>query len=83
MYLQSEVYKKRVETSVLAINVLKPRAHIPELVFVRVHMPEYLSLGTFPSCQYLIFQDCSPSQHLSVSVCTDALREASLHKRSR
>ena len=34
--LQSEVNKKRVETSVLAINVLKSRAYIPELLFVRV-----------------------------------------------
>lgn len=59
MYLQSEVYKKRVETSVLAINVLKSRAYIPELLFVRVHMPKYLTLST------------------------DALREASLHKRAR
>ena len=51
MYLQSEVYKKRVETSVLAINVLKSRAYIPELLFVRVHMPKYLSLDTFLICQ--------------------------------
>ena len=51
MYLQSEVYKKRVETSVLAINVLKSRAYIPELLFVRVHMPKYLSLDTSPICQ--------------------------------
>ena len=40
---KKEVYKKRVETSVLAINVLKSRAYIPELLFVRVHMPKYLS----------------------------------------
>ena len=51
MYLQSEGYKKRVETSVLAINVLKSRAYIPELLFVRVHIPTYLSLDTFPICQ--------------------------------
>ena len=48
---KKEVYKKRVETSVLAINVLKSRAYIPELLFVRVHMPKYLSLDTFPICQ--------------------------------
>ena len=40
---KKEIYKKRVETSVLAINVLKSRAYIPELLFVRVHMPKYLS----------------------------------------
>ena len=44
---KKEIYKKRVETSVLAINVLKSRAYIPGLLSVTTPKRECVHLELY------------------------------------